>query len=381
MDPIAIAKRTIIVDGHVDVPYRLDRSRAADGSITEDVSQSTAKGDFDYPRAVAGGLDAPFMSIYVPASFQDSGGGKAMADGLIDMVEGIVARAPDKLALARSVAEVRQNVAAGKISLPLGIENGAAIENDLANLAHFHRRGVRYMTLTHGKDNLICDSSYDDRRTWKGLSPFGKQVVAEMNHVGIMIDISHVSDDAFYQVIELSRAPVIASHSSCRHFTPGFERNMDDDMIRALAKNGGVIMINFGSGFISETSRKSFGAQREAGEAFAKERGLDPEDAEVEAFVASYRREHPPTFATVDDVADHILHVIGLVGIDHVGLGSDYEGVGDSLPVGLKDASSYPNLIRVLLGRGLAEEDIGKLCSGNIFRVWQAVADHAAGAR
>ena len=175
---IELAKRFLIVDGHIDVPYRLEASKDDAGKLTEDISQATDKGDFDHPRTVAGGLDAPFMSIYVPARYQESGGAKKVADGLIDMVEGFVKAAPEKFALAQSVAEIRTNFKAGKVSLPLGIENGAAIEDDLANVEHFYKRGVRYITLTHSKDNLICDSSYDERHTHKGLTDFGKKVIS-----------------------------------------------------------------------------------------------------------------------------------------------------------------------------------------------------------
>ncbi len=218
-----LADRLLVVDTHIDVPYRLKDEM-------EDVSLRTAKGDFDYPRAVAGGLDTTFMSIYVPAKLQETGGAKALADGLIDMVEGIVASAPAKWAMAATPDQALANRAAGRLSFALGIENGAAIEDQLANLAHFHSRGVRYVTLTHGKNNLICDSSYEtpESRLWHGLSPFGREVVAEMNRLGIMVDLSHVSDEAFDQALALSQAPPFASHSSCRHFTPGFERNLDD---------------------------------------------------------------------------------------------------------------------------------------------------------
>ncbi|MDY7091493.1 MAG: dipeptidase [Acidobacteriota bacterium] len=361
-----LTQEMILVDTHVDVPYRLTETPA-------DISRATESGDFDYPRAKAGGLDAPFMSIYVPASYQKTGGAKEVADELIDMVEGFVTDAPDKFALATSPAAVRENSRAGKISLPLGIENGAPVEDDLANLQHFYDRGVRYITLAHSENNQICDSSYSTERQWNGLSPFGREVVAEMNRLGIMVDISHVSDETFYQVMELSQAPVIASHSSCRKFTPGFERNMDDDMIRLLAEKGGVIHINFGSAFISETTnRQSQEVWAKVG-AFMEEHGLDRGAPEVQEFIETYRRENPIQLATVEDVADHIDHVVEIAGIDAVGIGSDYDGVGPTLPEGLKDVSQYPNLVRVLLERGYSEEDLGKLLGGNSLRVWEQV--------
>lgn len=375
----ALAQRFIIVDGHIDLPYRLHGVKKRSGKIDyAAVIAGSKEGDFDVPRSLAGGLDAPFMSIYVPASFQETGGAKKVADGLIDMVEALAAAAPDKLAIARTVDEVRTHKAAGKIALPMGIENGAAIEGDLANLTHFYDRGVRYITLTHSKDNDICDSSYDKTRTWKGLSPLGKKVVAEMNRLGIMIDVAHISDDTFHQVMDLTRTPVIASHSSARHFLPGFERNMSDAMIEKLAKNGGVIMINFGSTFISQKSREVGDKRWAAARKFAEENKVEFGDPKLKKFMDDLTAKEPFPYANISEVADHIEHVVELVGIDHVGFGSDFDGVGDTLPTGLKDASMYPALIRALLERGYSDEDIEKICSGNVFRVWRAVEEYAA---
>ncbi|MCY1077745.1 dipeptidase [Archangium lansingense] len=377
----ALAKRVIIADGHVDVPYRLVEKLGPEGEPTEDISQRTAGGDFDYPRAVEGGLDVPFMSIYIPADLQAKpGASKALADSLIDMMEKIARKSPEKFAMAHSVEEARRNTQDGKVSFALGIENGSAIEDSLENVKHFHKRGVRYITLTHSKDNQISDASFNTgKRTWNGLSPFGRQVVAEMNRVGIMVDVSHLSDDAIRQAVEVSQVPVIASHSSCRYFTPGFERNISDELIRVVAAKGGVVMINFGSGFLSQAANTYELELRKAMMAFVQERGVARDGAEVQAFVESYMREHPVPFARVEDVADHIDHVVKLVGIDHVGLGSDFDGVGPSLPIGLKDVSQYPNLFRVLLERGYSEADIEKVASGNVFRVWQRVESHATG--
>lgn len=366
-----IAQASLIVDTHVDVPYRIN-SRPAD------IAQATEGGDFDYPRAVAGGLNAPFMSIYTPAELESEGGSRELAESLIDMVEGFAEAAPDKFAIARSVAEVREQFAAGLISLPMGMENGSPIEGDLDNLKYFFDRGIRYITLTHGLSNHISDSSYDDNHQWNGLSEFGIEVVEEMNRLGIMVDISHVSDEAYWQVLEVTETPVIASHSSARHFTPGFERNMNDEMIVALAENGGVIQINFGSTFISQLSRDYGNARSAAGKQYLLEHpDLTMSDI-YSTFGDIYAEEHGPMpFATLDDVLDHFDHVVELVGVDHVGIGSDYDGVGDSLPTGLKDVSAYPNLVEGLLARGYSEADVRKVLAGNLLRVWQAVEDHA----
>lgn len=369
----ALAHRVLIVDTHVDVPYRLQKKM-------EDISLRTADGDFDYERAKEGGLDAPFMSIYVPASYQTSGGAKAFADGLIDMVEGFAAATPGKFAVATSPAEVRAAVAAGKIALPMGMENGAPVEDDLANLAHFHQRGIRYITLTHSEDNQIGDSSYATTHTWGGLSPFGREVVGEMNRLGIMVDVSHVSDQTFEQVVALSRAPLIASHSSCRAFTPGWERNMSDDMIRELAAKGGVIQINFGSSFLTGEAQQHSTEKGKQVKQYRKDHGLPEDDDgdEVKAFRDAYLVEHPLPYADVTDVVAQIDHVVELVGVDHVGFGSDFDGVGDSLPTGLKSVADYPNLIAALLAAGYSDDDVEKIAGGNLLRVWTEVERVAA---
>lgn len=372
-----LAQKFIITDGHVDLPYRLKVKNFRLEKEYLGIPIETDEGDFDYVRAKKGGLDAPFMSIYIPSSYQLTGGAKELADSLINMVTGIVDAHPDKFALAGTPDNVRAAFAQGKIALPMGMENGAPIGDDITNVKYFFDRGIRYVTLTHGKDNLICDSSYDETRTWGGLSPFGREVVAEMNRVGMMVDISHVSDDTFYQVIEITKAPVIASHSSCRAFTPDFERNMSDDMIKKLGENGGVIQINFGSTFLDGELAKKNNENRQKLVAILREQGLNYRDEAAKEIIEQFRKDNPSLFADVETVADHIDHVVKLVGVDHVGLGSDYDGVGDSLPTGLKDVSQYPNLIYVLLKRGYTEEDIEKICSGNVFRVWQKVIEVA----
>jgi membrane dipeptidase len=363
-----LAQELIITVGHFDVPYRLNE-------LMEDVGFRTEQGDFDFVRAREGGLDAPFMSIYVPASYQENGGAKAFAEKMIGLVEEIVSKHPDKFSLAGSPQEVQALFEEGKIALPMGMENGAPLEDDLRNVEYFYQRGIRYITLTHAKDNLICDSSYDTTRTWNGLSDYGRQVVAEMNRVGVITDISHVSDSAFYQVMEISQAPAIASHSSCRHFTPGWERNMTDDMIKTLARNGGVIQINFGSTFLDQASRESSDQIKlQLPQWESEQSGLSQE--EIDKYKKDYHREHY-VYSNVSRVADHIDHVVSIAGIDHVGLGSDYDGVGDTLPEGLKDVSGYPNLISELLERGYSEDEIAKICYKNVFRVWNKVAEVA----
>jgi membrane dipeptidase len=366
---VNLAKESIIIDGHIDVPYRIYDQ-------WEDVSLGTDSGDFDYPRAKAGGLNAPFMSIYIPASLDGTDESTLRAHHLIDHVEAIVGRAPDKFAIAKSPSEIESQFKKGLISLPLGMENGAPIQGDLENLTEFYQRGIRYITLTHSKSNIISDSSYDTTRQWGGLSPFGEKVVVEMNKLGIMVDISHVSDDAFFDVLSISTAPVIASHSSLRTFTPGFERNMSNAMVKALAKNGGVIMINFGSTFLDANARKW--SDTRSAEIKKLEGEFGEESDEVKSFSDSYRDNKPFPFANLDNVVEHIDYAVKLVGVDHVGLGSDYDGVGDSLPNGMKDVSTYPNLVQGLLDKGYSDTNIKKILGKNLLRIWREVEDVAA---
>ncbi|MBK8388900.1 MAG: dipeptidase [Saprospiraceae bacterium] len=370
-----LAHQYIITDGHVDLPYRLAIKNFRFTKEFIGIPIETKDGDFDFKRAKAGGLDVPFMSIYIPSSYQVTGGAKAYADSLIDMVEKIAAELADYYKTVKSPAEAEAVVAAGKIALPMGMENGAPIEKDIKNVAYFKKRGISYITLTHGKDNQICDSSYDTTATWKGLSPFGMEVVAEMNTQGIMIDVSHISDKTFWQVMELSRVPVIASHSSARNFTPGFQRNMSDEMIVEMGKKGGVIQVNFGSTFLDGSLKPNW----DKFDKLLSDKNLKESDPEAKKLMMDFEAKNGSLFSDVEKVADHIDLIVKLAGIDHVGLGSDFDGVGDSLPKGLKDVSQYPNLIYVLLKRGYTDEQIEKICYKNVWRVWNQVLNHANG--
>lgn len=374
-----LAHQNIIVDGHVDLPYRLRIRRFRLEREYLGIPMRS-EGNFDYEKAQRGGLSAPFMSVYIPADYQITGGAKVLADSLIDMVRGIAAALPDKFALANSPAQVEENFKKGLISLPMGMENGAGLEDKVTNVRYFFNRGIRYITLTHGKNNLLGDSSYDSTRTHGGLSEFGKRVVAEMNRLGMLVDISHVSDDTFFQTLDASKVPVIASHSSCRHFTPAFKRNLSDDMLVALGRKGGIVMINFSTIFLDETMRLDIQEKGEKLAALLKEKGLKEDDEASKPIVARFRRDYPALFAPIALVADHIDHAVKLAGIDHVGFGSDFDGVGDTLPTGLKDVSQYPNLLAELLKRGYTEEQIAKLCYQNFFRVWNEVIAGAEGA-
>jgi membrane dipeptidase len=363
-----LAQELIIVDTHQDLPWRLTKQ-------TQDISRRTRTGDFDYPRARKGGLDAVFVAAYIPPEFEEKGGARALADETIDMIESWTRRWPDKFVLAKSPADVKDQFGQERVSLVMAIENGSPIESDLAGIKHFYDRGVRYITLVHSKNNHICDSSYEQEPKWNGLSPFGKELIPQMNRVGMMIDVSHASDKAFYQIIELSRAPVVATHSACRHFTPGWERNMDDEMIKLLAKNGGVIQINFGSMFVNEKVNRAFDERAKHITQYVKAHNL--QGKHKEAYIGKYVRANPIADTDISDVVANIDHVVKLAGIDHVGLGSDFDGLEENLPRGLKDVSCYPNLIYELLRSGYTKDDIRRICSDNFLSVWSDVQQTA----
>jgi len=373
-----IAKNSIIIDTHIDVPYRIIDE-------WEDISVTTDGGDFDYPRAISGGLNAPFMSIYTPANLEAEGKSKERAEQLIDIVNRIVNESPEKFAIALTPNDIEKQFKENKISLPMGMENGSPIEGNLENIEYFFNKGIRYITLAHSLSNHISDSSYDENKAHGGLSEFGGEVVHEMNRIGMIIDISHVSDDAFWDVMEISTAPAIASHSSARHFTPGFERNMNDEMIKKLAENDGIIMINFGSAFLTADANKYNSKRNETWEKL--QNNNDQEIIDIygsnkggtrDKFNEEYAKLNPYPYTTLEETLDHFDHVVQLTGsINHVGIGSDYDGVGNTLPIGLKDVSMYPNLVEGLLKRNYTESDIKKILGENLLRVWRSIENKA----
>lgn len=361
-----LADEILIIDTHMDSPMLVLNSG---GEFT--LAEST--GQFNYEKAKQGGLNAAFMAVYISPSLREEGGAFDLANKMIDQIEESISKNPEKFAAALTPDDIKGNFEKRLISLPMGIENGTALEEKLENIQHFFNRGIRYITLTHSRANGICDSSFDEEKVWKGLSPFGKEVVAEMNRLGLMIDVSHASDDAFFQILELSEAPVLATHSSCRHFVPGLERNMSDEMIKRLAEKGGVIQINFCTSFLDEQYGKAYAEISTRFRAFLQEEDLGRRDARAVEFREKLRQENPLPEVPLGRVVDHIEHVIGLVGVDHVGLGSDFDGVGDSVPVGLEDVSKYRGLVKEMTSRGFSREAIEKICGGNFLRLWKAV--------
>jgi membrane dipeptidase len=292
-------------------------------------------------------------------------------------VEAVIARHPDKFAKLTSPDDIPAAGTGDRVLLALGMENGAPLGDELAALAAFHARGVRYITLAHSASNRISDSSYDPNRPWQGLSPFGEQVVAEMNRLGIMVDVSHLSDDAVDDVLRLSSVPVIASHSGFRHFTPGFERNLSDVQAKAIAAKGGVVQVVFGVYFVNPKAAANVQAYFSTAAALKKRNdqaaaaGKPLED--VEAFEKQWTKDHPVPATAIAVIADQIDYAVKLIGIDHVGLGSDFDGVSGALPAGLRTAADYPNLVAALQARGYKDPDIRKILGGNLLRVWKAV--------
>lgn len=366
----ALAHDAIIVDTHIDAPTELRKAWA-------DLGDAAPGREFDYPRARSGGLDVAFMSVYTSPGQDEDGSARQVANEMIDSIEALVQRHPDKFALLRSPADVQRLRAGGRVLLTFGMENGAPIGDDLSQLKRFHDRGVRYITLAHSANNRIADSSYSFDKHWHGLSPFGLKVVAEMNRLGIMVDVSHLSDESANATIDASTVPVIASHSAMRHFTPGFERNLGDDLARRIAAKGGVIQIAFGTAFIDRGAADAlmtyFNEARALGQrnAEAKAAGRPLEDSD--AFGKQFFATHPIPASTLNQVLDEIDYAVKLVGIDHVGLGSDFDGVEHALPEGLHSVADYPNLVAGLQSRGHSDDDIRKLLGGNLLRVWAAV--------
>jgi len=290
------------------------------------------------------------------------------------MVEDWVQKSPEKFSLVHSASETTQLINNAKVGLAIGLENGSAIGTDLSNIAYFAKRGVNYITLTHSKHNQIADSSGEDKPRWNGLSPFGRRTVLEMQKQGVMIDVSHVADSTFFQVLDLVNVPVIASHSSCRKLTPEFKRNMTDDMLNALAKNGGVIQINFGASFL-RPKYKAFNDQVWDNYG-AYLRKNDSKDFTSKGAAYLDHWQSIIKLGSVKDVVDHIDHAVKVAGINHVGIGSDFDGVVLT-PTDVPDVSAYPAVIAELLRRGYSEVDIEKILSGNVMRVWRAAESYA----
>ena len=321
----------MLFDGHNDLPWQIWQIGGSSFE-TMDIAKPQPKLHTDIPRLNTSGLKAQFWSVYVPAETDVTGGALLKTLGQIDLVHKMVKKYPETFELARAADDVERIAKQGKIASMMGVEGGHCIENSLQNLKRFYDLGVRYMTLTHSKTLGWADSA-TDKPTSGGLSPFGEEVIEEMNRLGMLVDLSHVSPGTMKDALKISQAPVIFSHSSARAICD-HPRNVPDDVLRLLPKNGGVVMINFYSGFIVPTEEL---------------------------------KRDPKSRGTLSDVVDHIEHVIKVAGIDHVGIGSDYDGINRT-PVGLEDVSRYPAITQELVNRGYDEKAIHKILGGNVLR-------------
>ena len=374
-------ERDIVVDTHIDAPYALEKKWA-------DVGGRGATEHFDIPRALEGGLTAPFFAIYVPKSYAEAGGAAREALDLIDLVQRVVRAHADRLVAATSVAEIRQAKRDGRIAVLMGIEGGHAIEDSLGALREFHRLGVRYMTLTHTNTNHWADSSGTfylpdfnpaDFQVHHGLSDFGRAVVREMNRIGMMVDVSHVSDETIDDALETSRAPLFASHSSCRALCD-IPRNLTDDQIKRIAAKGGVVMINVSSYFIDP---KVVDADR------AERQKLVPDYLKIKQDLAGDPKKRDEAIGKLFDtltrhrsvwtrVVDHIEHVIQVAGPGAVGLGTDFDGIQDP-PEGLEDVSKLPAITLELLRRGYSEDVVRGVLGENFLRFFARVEEVSRG--
>ena len=365
-----LAQDAIIVDTHIDAPGILMDKWA-------DLGMEAKDREFDYPKARAGGLDVAFMSIYTSPKQDADGSAWQVANAMIDGVEALVQRHPDRFAILGSPRDVERLQRGGRVLLPMGMENGAPLVDKLSNVQFFFDRGVRYITLAHSANNRIADSSYALEKTWNGLSPFGREVVREMNRVGIMVDVSHLGDASAKEAIALSSVPVIASHSAFRHFTPDFERNISDEIARLVAAKGGVVQVPFGTAFIDPASaadtQAHFRAINDFNKRNAELKAQGKPELDRKDFDKAWEAAHPPRQSTLAQVLDQVDYGVKLVGIDHVGIGSDFDGVDGELPPELKTVADFPNLVAGLQARGYKDADIRKILGGNLLRAWAAI--------
>lgn len=366
-------QRGFVFDGHNDLPWEL-RTKASSSFEKLDISQPQPDLHTDIARLHKGHVGAQFWSAYVPADTAQRG--TALRDTLeqIELVQAMMQRYPETFELAQSASDVERIQKSGKIASLIGVEGGHAIENSLETLRRLRELGASYMTLTHSDTLDWADSATDDPRS-DGLSPFGEEVVREMNRLGMLVDLSHVSPATMKDALRVSRAPVIFSHSSARALAD-HPRNVPDDVLRLTAANGGLVMVNFFSGFIEPEAAKLMAQMFAAGRELRKQ---FPDDAEYEQARRRWRAEHPIPRGSIHDVVDHIDHIVRVAGLDHVGIGSDYDGV-TSLPTQLEDVSTYPLITQALLDRGYTEGEIHQIMSGNILRVMRA-AELAADGR
>lgn len=364
-DALALHRRSIIVDGHCDTPYRLHRHNVH-------LDEHDPEAQADLKLLEEGGVTASFFAAYVPP-FYAGRGAAAFAQRLIDIIHAEAARLPERTVFVDSADGIVAAKRDGKFALMIGIEGGHAIEHSLDLLRNFYSQGVRYMTLTHVNTNTWCDSS-GDAAVHNGINDFGRDVVRTMNDLGMIVDISHVSDKAFYDVIETTRVPIIASHSSCRALCD-HPRNMTDDMLRTLANNGGVCMINFFAAFlnqkVSDVVRHASSNKAKKDKTNGGTEEMPNDRTDWDEYLKWFNALGCPQ-ASIDDIADHVLHAVNVAGVDHVGIGSDFDGV-PALPYDLPSSAQLPGITERLLQRGMKEADVEKVLGTNFLRVYRAI--------
>ena len=361
-----IHKSLPVIDGHNDLPYAI-RTKARGSLETADPSQHLPGYHTDIPRLLRGGVGGQFWSVYVPAGSEN-----ALRDTLeqIDLVKRIVNANPEHLAVATTAADVRSIRSNGRIACMMGVEGGHSIEDSLGAMRMLRDLGVGYMTLTHNDTLEWADAAGDEPR-WGGLNEFGRDVVREMNRIGMIVDISHVAATTMRAALDVTRAPIIASHSSA-YALAAHPRNVPDDVLRRMEDNGGVVMVNFYPGFVVPELTERASAMMSASRVLLERLG----DDEAVASALADRFPVPSDTGHVTVVVDHIEHIARVAGVDHVGLGSDFDGV-DMLPTGLEDVTCYPNITAELLRRGWSEIDVRKVLGENVLRVMDAVAEVA----
>jgi membrane dipeptidase len=369
--------RAMVIDTHTDTPMLM-----VNKGLDLSERHSSPDSRVDFPRLQEGGVDAIFFALFtgqkerVPENYDAV---YNLSRQMIDSTRANVSRNSDMVSLATSSSVIEEISKQGKTAICLGMENGFPIAKDLNRVDEFYNLGVRYITLCHSSNNDICDSSTDPvGPEHNGVSEFGKEVIARMNQLGMIIDVSHISDDAFYDVIELSKAPVIASHSSVRSIC-GHPRNMSDEMIKKLAENGGVIQICILGNYISDADTTSMNYNKKQKLRLKYNNWQYKNEEERKAAWAEYdaiNREYPPVLPTVADAVDHIDYVVDLVGVDYAGIGSDFDGGGGLADC--RDVSDFPEITRELVKRGYTSEEIEKIWGGNFLRVYKAVEAVAA---
>ena len=366
-----LLRSTPLIDGHNDLPWTIRESKTAPMDVAAYDLRSTTPKHTDLARLKAGQVGAQFWSVYIPGEYQDSGYARVQLEQ-IDIARRMIARYPERLALALSSSDIEREFKRGRIASLLGMEGGHAIENSLGALRAYYALGARYMTLTHNVTLDWADAALDSARH-KGLTDFGREVVREMNRLGMLVDLSHVSPAVMSNALDVAQAPVIFSHSSARALTE-HSRNVPDSILARLPKNGGVVMVTFVPDFVSNAvaawARTSDSVSSALDSTVAD---TVARKAQLDAWTASHPRPH----ATLKQVADHIEHVRKVAGPDHVGIGSDFDGI-DYTPDGLEDVSKFPDLFAELIRRGWNDQDLKKLAGQNLLRAFRAAEETAA---